>query len=134
MEYTLTPSTDSQYIIIKVVGEFTRPEALKIASDAFELGRELGIRCHLNDMTEARNVDRVIDDVYFTRKDVRDIEARDDMACAAVLVDPSDHSHDFYVAFARGNGIDITLFWDRDEAIAHLLKAAKRLATDRSDE
>jgi hypothetical protein len=116
-----------QYITVEVVGDFTREESLEITQAAFALGAKLGIRCYLTDVTRARNVEPVAQNVRFTMGDNPKLEFRDPDAVTALLVDPADHSHDFYVAFAQSQGIRITLFWDRDEAIQLLLEAAPQL-------
>jgi hypothetical protein len=132
VEYTITPSEDGDYIVITTVGDLTRESAAEISVAAFELGDRLGIRCYLNDVTRCRNVENVTENARFTLKDIPQFEPRDSDAVAAVLVDPADHTHDFYVALARSRGIDMTLFWDRDEAIRHLKAAAARFNADHS--
>lgn len=126
MEYTLTPADDGQYIIVKAVGDGDREIANEIGAAAFALGEELGIRCFLNDLRDSRNVDTTLEQVRFTLEDVPQMKPKSSVY-VAVLVDPKDHSHDFYVAFAQSQGVDIGLFWDHDEAIAQLRKAAHRL-------
>lgn len=127
MEYTITPSDDGDYIVISAVGDMTRESAAEISVAAFKLGEHLGIRCYLNDVTRCRNVESVTENTRFTLKDIPETEPRDPDAVAAVLVDPADRSHDFYVALAKIRGIDITLFRDRDKAIRHLKAGAARL-------
>lgn len=131
MEYSLTPSADGRYIIITVTGDFTRAEAAKITAEAFAMGDTLGIHCYLNDVTKARNIESTLENVHFAKED-RPGSPPYPEACTALVLDPRDHSHDFYIAFAQTVGIDITPFWDRDEAIAHLLKVSSRSDTDKS--
>jgi hypothetical protein len=127
MGYTISPSDDGQYIVITVVGDLTRAIAEEVVGAGLVLGAKLGIRCYLNDFTRSRNVERVRENVRFTLEDATPTDALDPHACVSVLVDPADHSHDFYVAFAQSRGVDISLFWDRDSAVRHLLEAAARL-------
>jgi hypothetical protein len=130
VDYTIAPSDDGDYIVISAVGEMTRESAAEISVAAFTLGERLGIRCYLNDVTRCRNVESVTENTRFTLKDIPKTEPRDSGAVAAVLVDPADRSHDFYVALARSRGIDMTLFWDREKAIRHLKAAAARFNAD----
>lgn len=127
MEYHLSPSDDGQYILIEVVGDFSRADAMEITQAAFALGAKLGIRCYLNDVTRARNTDPVVENVRFARVDRQTVESRDDGAYTAVLVDPTDHSHDFLVAAAQSQGIGLEMFWDRDKAIQRLCEVAAAL-------
>lgn len=43
-------------------------------------------------------------------------------ARVAAVVSPEDHSHDFFETSARNNGMDFTLFRNREHAIRHLLR------------
>lgn len=130
MRYDLTLADSGDYLIIKVVGDFNRKDAEAITSAAFQVGSELGISCYLTDVTEARNVERAMENVRFTEENRYPAEEGEAGPCTAVLVDPIDHSHDFYVAYARRSGIDITIFRDRNSAIEHLTKTAARLNHD----
>lgn len=121
VEYHIKPSEDGRYIVIEVIGDFGRSDALRVSESAFALGAELGISLFLNDVTRARNTEPVMEDVRFARDDAPKLELRDPHARTAVLTDPADHSHDFFVAFAQSQGIDISIFWDRDQAIEYLL-------------
>ncbi len=127
MSYKITPADNGKYITIKMVGDMTRDVANQHVLEAHALGAELGIRCYLVDVTESRNTESVLDNYKFAHADVRSIPGMDRRACVAVLVAPGDHSHDFYETLARNAGIDSTLFRDRDEAVAHLEAAAKRI-------
>ena len=64
---------------------------------------------------------------------IPDTATIDRFACFAALVDPYEHTHDFFEAVARGAGFDFTLFRDRDLAVEHLHKAADRLKNNRGD-
>lgn len=121
----IAPSEDGKYIVITAIGDTTRATAAEGTRAAYELGRELGIRCFLIDVSKSRNVERVTENVRFTKEDAPEMMPPD--LRYALLVDPADHSHDFHLAFATSQGIDIRMFWDRDEAIAYLLEGADRL-------
>lgn len=125
MGFDIAPSEDGNYIVVTAIGDTTRAIAADGTRAAYELGRELGIRCVLIDVTKSRNIERITENVRFTREDAPPVMPPD--LCFALLVDPSDHSHDFHTAFAKSQGIDITMFWDRDEAIEHLKEAGARL-------
>jgi hypothetical protein len=126
MPFTVTASETGDYIITRVTGDMTRELANDFAIAGTELASELGVRCHLIDVTDSRNVESVYDNFIHTRSDVRET-GLDRRACVALLTAPDDYSHDTIETFSLGAGLDITVFWDRAEAVAHLQAAAKRL-------
>ena len=121
------PSDDGTYITITEHGDYTREIAMEHTVEAHALGRELGIRCYLVDVTDARNVESTLTNYKFAHREVPQQPAIDQQACVAVLVDPTYHSHDFYETLSQNAGIDLTLFRDRQEAIDHLRRGARRL-------
>lgn len=124
MKYTVAPSDDGKYVIVEVAGDVTREGAASFVAAAWKKGEELGVHCILIDVTQARNVQSKRENVHFAMQDARTLPPPRVKACSAVLVDPDDHSHDFFVAFAQSQRIDISLFWSRAEAIGHLARAA----------
>lgn len=131
VDYALTPSDDGKYIEVVAIGEATRADVVDVTAAQFSLGKKLGISCFLVDATKAPNIGSVSDNVWFTVTDVPAIPAPDPKVYTAVIIDPADHSHDFYAAFAQSRGLHIQLFWDRNEAIAYLEEAAERLDTEK---
>ncbi len=130
MPYKISPAPGGQYILVEVEGEVTRALAFQHVTDAHALGEDLGIRCFLFDVTKARNIETVLGNFKMTHEDTRKIPARARRACVAVLVDPLDQSHDFNETLAQNAGLDVTLFRERDKAVAHLEEAAERFAGD----
>ena len=121
MKYSITPSNDRKYIVLKVVGEIDRQSAMKQNLEAHALGCELGINRFLVDVTEARNIDSVVDDYEFAHKDMKKSEGIDVFARVATLVSPGDSSHDFIETVARNAGLNVKLFTDMDMAMRFLL-------------
>ena len=134
MPYTITPAENGEYIIIKFGGEWNRDLGNQAMIEATALASKLGIRCHLTDVTESRNTEAMLQNYRFARTDMQEKQSVDQSACVALLVSPEDHSHDFYETLARDAGADVTLFRDREQALAHLAAAAKRLHLRRQDE
>jgi hypothetical protein len=122
MTYTITPSNDKKYVILKVTGDINRRLAIKYDMEAHKIGHELGIDRYLMDLTESKNVESSVDNYEFAYKDIRDTPDIDRSARVAILVSPDDHSHDFIITVTRNSGLDVTLFIDREEAIRHLLQ------------
>ncbi|MFZ6031529.1 MAG: hypothetical protein ACOYYS_27775 [Chloroflexota bacterium] len=121
MPYQIKIFTDQKYILLKVVGEIDRVRALAYNLEAHALGRKSGVNRYLVDLTEARNVDTVLDTYEFAHQDMQATAGIDRLAHVAVLVSPGDHSHDFVETVARNAGLDVTLFSDRELALRHLL-------------
>jgi len=122
MSYEINLSEDGKYIITKHWGEITSDLVIQRTLKAHALGKKLGITRHLMDVTEARNIDSILETYEFAYKDIGDVSGINMRVRVAVLVSPEDHSHDFVETVTRNAGQDITLFRDRELAIKHLLK------------
>lgn len=122
MEYSIVPSEDKKYIILTIKGNITRVIAMQYNLEAHALGEKLGIHRYLTDVTEARNVESVLDKYKFAYRDMQQETGIDRRARVAMLVSPEDHSHDFIETVARNSGLDVTLFREREKAMEHLTK------------
>ena len=122
MLYTIEPSNDGKYIVLKVVGDYTRQIALKNNLEAHATGKELGVNQYLVDMTESRNVETVTENYNFAYKDMINTPGIDQKARVAILVSPGDRSHDFVETVTKNVGLNVKLFTERELAIQHLLK------------
>jgi hypothetical protein len=123
MDYTITPSVDGMFIILKVKGNITRQTALQMNLEAHALGRKMQIRRYFVDMTESTNTDNPLEDYEFTHSDMRQTEGIDKLAWVAALVSPNDHSHDFMETVSTNAGLHLKLFTDPDEAMRFLMDA-----------
>ncbi len=122
MSYAITPSEDGKYILIKMHGDMTRALAMQQNIEAHQLGKELGVNRYLTDLIDSTNVDSVINDYEFAYADMQTEPDIDRYARVAILVRPDDHSHDFIEVLATNAGLNVKLFRDREQAIAHLTK------------
>jgi len=122
MKYTIKPSADGLYIVLKVKGEITREQAMKQNVEAHALGRKLGINRYLVDATQCRNVETVSNNYGFAYQDMAEADDIDRTARVATLVSPDDHSHDFIETVAKNSGLNMTLFRNRKQAVEHLTK------------
>ena len=120
MDYTITPSNDGMFIILKVKGNITRKTALQMNLEAHALGRQLKIRRYFVDVTESKNTDKPLEDYELANSDMRQTEGIDKQAWVAALVRPDDHSHDFMETVSKNAGLHLKLFTDPDEAIRYL--------------
>jgi hypothetical protein len=126
MTYTIQPSEDGNYIVMKIVGEITRESSLKPNLEAHAMGMKLGIHKYMVDATEARNVESPVANYQFAYKDMAQHPGIDPDAIAAFLVSPEDHSHDFIETLFRNSGQSATLFRDREQAIRFLLEGISK--------
>ena len=122
MNYTITPSIDGMFIILKVKGNITRKTAMQMNLEAHALGKQLHVRRYLVDATEAKNTDEPLDDYEFAHWDMRQMEGIDKQARVAALVSPNDHSHDFMETVSKNAGLHLKLFTDPDEAKRYLME------------
>lgn len=122
MTYSITPSEDRKYIIIKVVGDMTADVAVNFDLEASAVGDKLGITRYLIDVTESRNVSSVYENYKFANVDLPAKLKVDIKRRIAILVDSDDHSHDFAETVLKNAGSNSTIFRDRELAIQHLMK------------
>lgn len=122
MSYTIIPSPDGKYLILKVVVDMTRTLALEIAVQALLVGQELGINRYLLDLTESRNRESIGGSYESAYTDLALVVRRYRPPLIAMLVDPQDDSHNFNETVTRNAGLDVRLFRDRDLAVQYLLK------------
>jgi hypothetical protein len=116
MKYTITPSNDGKYIILKVKGEINRETVLQPNLEAHALAKKLGIKRHLVDVTEAKNTDSILHSYEFAYDDMINTKGIDKNAIVAILVSPADLSHDFIETVLRNAGLHVKLFRDLNAA------------------
>jgi hypothetical protein len=121
MKYTLTPSDDGKYIILKIKGEVNRQTIEQPNLEAHALGKKLCIERYLIDVTEAKNTDSILDSYEFAYTDMITTEEIDKNALGAILVSPGDHSHDFIETVLTNAGLRVKLFTDPDLAKSFLI-------------
>ena len=109
-----------------LIGEIDYASVYERVSEAHALAAELEVRCHLVDLTEARNPYATLETAREARRTAGPGPGIDRRACLAILVDPDDSSHDLFIAMLQSAGQDATVFHDRAEAVAHLTAAADR--------
>jgi len=115
MGHNITVSPCGTYIILKVTGAINRESSMGYNLEAHALGKSLGIRNYLVDLTESQNTDTVSSNFRFANEDMKGTGI-DRAARAAILVDPNDHSHDFVVLASQNAGLNTSMFTDRARA------------------
>ncbi len=84
------------------------------------MGREYHINKFLVDVSDAVNVDSILDQYRFANVDLNESMDFDNYSRIAVLASPDDHSHDFIETVMRNVGINFKLFRDRSQALSFL--------------
>lgn len=110
MTYTIGPSDDGNYVVIRVQGDITRKDCITWISEAHSLGRSLGLRHYLTDLRKARNTDSNAENYRLINTDLSRTPGIDLSARVAVVVSPGDDSHNFIEVMARSGGQDVTVF------------------------
>ena len=121
MDYTITPSTDGMFIVLKVKGNITRRTAMQMNLEAHALGKQLQVRRYLVDVTEAKNTETPLENYKFAYSDMQTMDGIDKYARVATLVSPNDHSHDFMETVATNSGLIVRIFTDPDQAKRFLM-------------
>lgn len=129
MSFTLSQSHDGDYIIVTVIGDIDRQQAMKQNIEAHAYGKQLGMNKYLLDLTESRNSSSNTDNYAFSHKDMQTTPGIDRHAIVALLVNPPDHSHNFVETVSKNSGLNVTLFRDREAAIKHLKGFTSRRST-----
>jgi hypothetical protein len=121
MDYTISPSIEGTFIILKVKGNITRQGMMQKIFEAHAFGKQLQVRRYLVDVTEAKNTDEVIENYMFAYSDMQEAEGIDKYARVAALVSPNDHSHDFVETVVRNSGLNFSLFTELNLAERFLM-------------
>jgi len=121
MAYSIKPSKNQDYIVLKVVGNFKGQDMMKYIIESHALGKDLGINRYLVDVTEATNIDSLASNYNFAHADFRKVEGIDIKARVAAIVSQGDHSHDFIETVLCNAGLPLKLFNDLDKALEYLL-------------
>jgi hypothetical protein len=120
MTYAISTPKGHNYIVVKVIGEVTRLQALSMNEESHRIARERGVSRILMDMVEARNIESKIENYFFAYEDMKQSAVIDKRIRVAMLVDPTDHSHDFIETVSRNSGLNFSLFTSRPLAEDHL--------------
>ena len=123
MSHVLSVSSDKQFLIMTVIGDLTNEIADQQMADLYKLADQVNVRKFLIDLVDCRFVGSTIDQYEYTTNEMPKTGFVDRSDIFAFLVHPEDHSHDFVETVSRNTGYNVTLFRDREKAIAHLLKS-----------
>lgn len=122
MHYSIEKSTEENYIILLMIGNITRKNALKANIHAHSFGKKFNINKFFVDLRNCRNVDSISENYKFAYEDMQKTPQIDKSVAVAILVSPDDDSHDFFETLAINSGINARLFHDKNEALDFLIK------------
>ena len=71
MDYTVSPSGEETFVILKVTGNITRQTIMPGVVAAHALGGKLALDCYLVDATDATNIETITDNYTFAYSDMR---------------------------------------------------------------
>lgn len=116
MKYTITPSDDGTFLVMRAHCDFTIDVARKWSVEIAAMGRQMNIRRFLFDVRAARNACTVADNYDAAYRDPDELDLPKDIR-SAILVSEGDHSHDFVETTYLNAGYDVRLFVDESAAI-----------------
>lgn len=123
MTYEIHFDEVNRFIVITNHGEFSNQISIEQNIAANELGKQLGIDRFLIDLLDAHYTGTPVEHYKYAYEEVKAEPAINLAARVALLVNADDHSHDFVETVARNNGMNLTLFRDKDQAIRHLTRS-----------
>jgi hypothetical protein len=118
--HTIKASTNNDYIVLTVIGDFKAKDMMKYIVEAHANGVKMNIDHYLVDVTNARNIDSVKNNYDFAYSDMKAAEGINLTAKIVAVVSPEDHTHDFVETVLCNAGLPIKLFRDREKAIDYL--------------
>lgn len=114
-------SDSGKYIIVSVNNDMTRELSDQLGIEAIHLGKKNNINLYLYDLRNSINRETVNANYIYAKQDVQKIEP-DFANKIAMLVSPSDNSHDFVETVLRNAGHNVLIFHDEQKAIDWLLE------------
>jgi hypothetical protein len=119
MEYEVSLASGGSYVLIKVLVPMTTAVGVSCGADAVRLGRETNVDRYLFDLRNSPNVQAVVDNYEFARKEITKF-GFPTSSRSAFLVRPDDKSHDFINTAFFNAGFVTKMFADEASAIAWL--------------
>jgi hypothetical protein len=116
MKYEVSLGESGKYVRCNVYQPITAKFAVEYGQATTAFALERGIHNQLIDVRGMPNVDSVQHNYDFAYKDLQDFEDHHHSRIA-VLIDPTDRTHDFIEVVARNAGYDVRLFTEEQRAI-----------------
>jgi hypothetical protein len=119
MDYEVSLGGSGRYILVKVLVPMTTAVGVSCGSDAVSLGLEKKVDRFLFDLRNSPNVQAVVDNYEFARKEITKF-GFPTSSRSAFLVRPDDKSHDFINTAFFNAGFVTKMFSEEAAAIAWL--------------
>lgn len=119
MKFKVSLADSGKFAICKVLEPVTTDFAIEFGKATADFSREHEVNRQLYDCRNVRNIDSVYHNYDFAYKDMEQLEL-DPSNRVAILVDPTDRSHDFVQITMRNAGYSVKIFIDEAQAIAWL--------------
>ena len=119
MPYSVSLSPDGKYLMCRVTGEVTAEIAREFRSALLEMSISTNVTLFLTDARGTPNKSSVLDNYSYAYSDLKEIDFPR-ASRTAILVDPTDRSHDFVETVTRNAGYTVQVFHDEAAALAWL--------------
>lgn len=123
MKYTISPSDNNKFLIMKAMGDFTIEIARQWSIELSETGRKMNIKRFLFDVRMARNACSILENYNHAYKDPDNLHLLTDIR-SAILVSEGDQSHNFIETTFLNAGFNIKIFTDESVAVKWLEESA----------
>ena len=123
MKYTISPSDNNKFLIMKALGDFTIDIARQWSVELSEMGRQMNIKRFLFDVRTARNACSVLESYNHAYFDPDNLHLIKDIR-SAILIGEGDQSHNFVETTFRNAGLNIKIFTDESVAVKWLEEGA----------
>lgn len=119
MKYKIHAAPSGKYVVCEVFEPVTTEFALEFGKATVDESHRLGLNRQLYDVRTVRNISSVYHNYDFAYKDMEVLELESDNR-AAILVAPTDRTHDFVEVVSRNAGYNVKVFIDEKKAIEWL--------------
>lgn len=116
MSYEISISETETHVVIRVDEPMTIELAREVATKAADRSAECGLNKYVCDVRKAPNVESVLANYQWARKDMAAL-GLDKEARFAILASPDDDSHDLVETVMRNAGYNVRLFTSKDAAV-----------------
>ena len=119
MKYTVSPSDNNKFLLMKALGDFTIDIARQWSVEISETGRKMNINRFLFDVRMARNACSIMENYNHAYNDPDNLHLLKGIR-SAILVSKGDQSHSFVETTFRNAGLNVKIFTDESVAVKWL--------------
>ncbi|TFG94845.1 MAG: hypothetical protein E4H13_14275 [Calditrichales bacterium] len=119
MRYEIFISDEKVFVVVRIVGDFTRHVGVMLAEKAISKASEYQITRYLFDLRNSLNTDSAFNKYAYAYQDMARLNL-DPQARIALLTNPTDKSHDFVETVMHNAGFNVSLFSEEKFAVSWL--------------